>query len=401
MLRQGISRQNFGRVPIRAIRPIVRFHSHHSGPGHTHSHNRKPLEPAKKSWARHLVDFFNPHNTLHSHSHSHSALQEPQDLLQRTDWQNKGVRITWIGLIVNIGMAASKFAGGFYWHSQALLADAVHSVGDLVSDVFTLTTVNFSAKPTEDMYPLGFGKVETLGSMVVSGILLYAGISIGWSSLVDVLTPLLPHNVAHTISTLGHGHSHNENLEIANINAAWVALGSIFVKEWLFQATRKIGENLNSNVLIANAWHHRVDSLTSVVALVTISGGYLLNVMWLDSIGGLLVSLLVVKVGLSGCFQAFKEIIDKAIPQSDERYQQLENSVNTSLMKHDPKLVIKHMVLLPSGTNVNLDLALGACDPEYSRELTMQKLQLLTDALKKDTYAANPNLKKLTVEFSD
>ncbi|GME71393.1 unnamed protein product [Ambrosiozyma monospora] len=270
----------------------------------------------------------------HGHSHSHGADPETMKLYDPKNLADQGVRITWVGFGVNFGMAVSKFFGGVYFHSQALIADAVHSVGDLVSDVLTLSTVKYSTKPPSDLYPLGYGKVETLGSLFVSGILLYAGLKIGWASLVDVLSIVLPHNVMDMITTILPAHSHThvhvlpeashhvhevadaasgvisdaaehvheaakEVVESPNINAAWIAAGSVAVKEWLFRATRKVGERMDSKVLIANAWHHRVDSLTSVVALVTITTGYLFNVYWLDSIGGLIVSTLVMKMRLT------------------------------------------------------------------------------------------------------
>ncbi|ODV93573.1 hypothetical protein PACTADRAFT_35337 [Pachysolen tannophilus NRRL Y-2460] len=381
------------------------------------------------------------HHHGHSHTHGAHSVQELK-LYDTSEFRsNPGVKITLIGLAVNIAMAATKGVSGVYFHSQALLADAVHSVSDTISDILTLATVNSAAQKPIDAYPFGFGKIETIGSLFVSLILLYAGIQIGWASLLDVLTPLLPHNVmdfftsllpAHshshvhttptTVSTAtdvissgqvqgqSHDHDHDHDNggantgiinEVADINAAWIALGSIFVKEWLFRVTKKIGETQNSKVLIANAWHHRVDSLTSFVALVTISAGYYCNIYWLDSVGGLLVSVLIVKVGVSGVVQAWKELIDKAILKDDPRYTDFENKVNVLLMENDRNFLLKDLTLMPSGANLNacLTLNINKYNSSYEKEITIERIGYIISKVKQGLTKEYPNLKKINIEF--
>lgn len=119
----------------------------------------------------------------------------------------------------------------------ALTADAVHSLADLVSDFMTLFTVSWALRPPTSEYPLGFGKVESLGSLGVSGLLLTGGALMGWSSFVDLCTIYLP-EFTHAVEQLGiirHGHSHTHS--IPNIQAAWLAGGSVVVKEWLYHAS--------------------------------------------------------------------------------------------------------------------------------------------------------------------
>ncbi|OBA13995.1 uncharacterized protein OGAPODRAFT_103715 [Ogataea polymorpha] len=353
----------------------------------------------------------------HSHSHAaphvHSHGADASKLYDTKDWANEGVKITWIGLGVNVTMAISKFAGGLYFHSQALIADAVHAVGDLVSDVLTLSTVKYSNRTPSEQYPFGFGKVETLGSFFVSAILLYAGFQIGWSSLIDILTPVLPHSVMDALSYLpvhSHSHSHTHDaghvhdaaaqaVQTADINAAWLALASIAVKEWLFRATRNVGARLNSKVLIANAWHHRVDSLTSVVAVLTISSGYFLNIYWLDSVGGLIVSVLVMKVGISGLFQSFKELIDKALPSSDPRYQSLRELTDAQLARENSNLKVKKLSVLPSGTNLNVIVDVTANQKDYTNHLTLEQMSHIGESLKKQLKFNHENLKTVSVQF--
>ena len=171
-----------------------------------------------------------------SHSHGH---QNDNIYLVSSDKNDAGVRITRIGLFVNLGMAVGKGAGGYLFHSQALIADAFHALTDLVSDLMTLATVSWSLKPPTTRFPYGYGKVESLGALSVSGLLLIGGLGMGVNAAEIlyaqfILDGLQDHSHQHGIlSFLGHRHSHGTILP--NLNAAWLAGGSIVVKEWLYQ----------------------------------------------------------------------------------------------------------------------------------------------------------------------
>lgn len=389
---------------------------------------KKPESKSKKAWNK-VKDFFNPHKTMsqimdhgyhshshgnsaHSHSHSHISSQEAVKLYDPKKLANKGVRITWIGFCVNFVMAVAKLIGGVVFHSQSLVADSVHSFSDLISDVLTLSTVKYTTKKPNESYPLGYGKVETFGSLMVSAILLYAGLEIGFGSLFSIIGPYLSTATAKVMHALPfHDHSAGlddlgssavaDSLQTADINAAWLALGSIIAKEWLFRATKKVGEEMNSKVLIANAWHHRVDSMTSVVAMVTISAGYFLNIYWMDSVGGLIVALLVTRVGISGFFQSFKELIDKAMPRDDRRYMDIEDAINVHLMNMDRNILIKQLDVMPSGTNMNVVLKLGVSEfnNKYENQLTLNKMGSIAEVLRGTIIKDFHNVKNMSVQF--
>jgi divalent metal cation (Fe/Co/Zn/Cd) transporter len=122
------------------------------------------------------------------------------------------------------------------------VADAVHSLTDLVSDIMTLATVGWSLKPPSHRFPSGYGKVESLGSLGVSGILLAGGFMMGWSALMTLGQQLFPEaaEVAAQWGLLAHSHGHHHGMDSMgpNINAAWLAAGSIVVKEWLYRASK-------------------------------------------------------------------------------------------------------------------------------------------------------------------
>ncbi|KAL8672942.1 MAG: hypothetical protein Q9168_002617 [Polycauliona sp. 1 TL-2023] len=261
------------------------------------------------------------HNRLHAgHSHSHGHHHHHDNVyLTSTNKKDAGVRITRIGLYVNLLMAICKGTAGYVFHSQALVADAFHSMTDLVSDFMTLGTVAWSLKPPTARFPSGYGKIESLGSLGVSGLLLTGGILMGLNAC-NVLYGQFFADAAHAAhehshgGIFGHSHSHGAANMGPNINAAWVAAASIGVKEYLYRATIKIAKERKSSVLASNAVHHRIDSLTSIVALVAIAGShFFVGTTWLDPVGGLIVSFMVVRAGWGNTGQALLELADVGV----------------------------------------------------------------------------------------
>lgn len=176
----------------------------------------------------------------HSHGHHHG-----HDNVYLTS-QNKndaGVRITRIGLYSNLGMAIAKGIGGYVFNSKAMVADAIHSVTDLASDVLTLATISWSIKPPTEKFPTGFGKIESLGSLGVSSMLLFGGLWMGYGSMLTLfghffLDPATAADLmAHAHS---HGHSHDSTDLVPSIHAAWLAAGTVAIKEWLYHASKLI-----------------------------------------------------------------------------------------------------------------------------------------------------------------
>ncbi|CAI4048800.1 hypothetical protein N7582_004479 [Saccharomyces uvarum] len=349
------------------------------------------------------------HSHSHSHGHTHSHATHNPLLVLSTEQirKNAGVRITWVGLGVNVGIAIGKFFGGIVFHSQALFADAIHAISDMVSDLLTLLSVGLAAnKPTSD-YPYGYGKIETVGSLAVSTILAMAGISIGWSSLCALVGPVIPHTIIETLGSMGHAHTYSEEIieDVTDINAAWIAAASIAAKEWIFRATRKIAIDTNSNVLMANAWHHRVDSLTSLVALVAISTGYLVNIQSLDTIGGLIVSGLIIKAGGEGMCIAMKELIDQSVSHDDPRYLEIETLVKDTLGRlisnnnSKKPYGMKELTLLSSGPNLRGHLTLEVPLQKWGNTLGINEFEIVSHHLRDVLTTDVSNLRRLDIEY--
>ena len=188
------------------------------------------------------------HHGGHAHGPGHHHHHDNTYLLSGNK-KDAGYRITRLGLYVNVGMAVGKGLGGWAFHSQALVADAFHALTDMVSDLMTLATLSVARRPPTRAFPLGFGKVESLGSLVVSGLLLAGGVVMAQHALGSLVTQFAPEvleavgwSTEHAGHGHGHGHGHSHGLighahdhSIPNVNAAWLAGGSIVVKEWLYR----------------------------------------------------------------------------------------------------------------------------------------------------------------------
>lgn len=183
-----------------------------------------------------------PQTRAHGHHHGHH--HHDNSYLISANRNDSGVRITRIGLLSNLGMAVAKFVGGWAFNSKAMTADAWHSIADLASDVLTLATISWSLKPPSPRFPLGFGKIESLGSLGVSGMLLSGGLYMGWESALSLFSHFNPEAARELLKHVGHGHGHAHGhshgaagLDIPSIHAAWLAAGTICVKEWLYRAS--------------------------------------------------------------------------------------------------------------------------------------------------------------------
>ncbi|GAW11161.1 hypothetical protein ANO14919_005030 [Xylariales sp. No.14919] len=296
----------------------------------------------------------------HNHGHGGHHHHHHHDNVYLTS-QNKndaGVRITRIGLYSNLGMAVAKGVGGYAFNSQAMVADAVHSATDLASDILTLATISWSLKPPTDKFPTGFGKIESLGSLGVSSMLLFGGLWMGYGSLLTLYGQFfLDPAAAAELASHAHGHDHEA---LPSIHAAWLAAGTVAIKEWLYHATMKVARERKSSVLASNAVHHRVDSLTGIVTLAVILGANLFqNAAWLDPVGGLLISLMVIKAGAENTLDALFELADRGI--DDEVKSSIRKQVQKAMVdiSEGHRIELRGVSGIKSGQNYLTDLEIA------------------------------------------
>lgn len=208
-------------------------------------------------------------------------------------------RVTIVGSIVNLLLVIFKFAAGILGRSSAMVADAVHSLSDLFSDIIVLWFVRLSSRPGDVDHDYGHGKYETLASLIVGLTLLAAGAGI----LID--------GVARCIDFF-----HGVPLDRPGWIALVAALISIVSKEGLFRYTRSAARRVDSPALIANAWHHRSDALTSVAAVAGIGGAILLGPKWrvLDPLAAAVVSIFIIVAALKIIKSNTDQLLEKALP---------------------------------------------------------------------------------------
>jgi cation diffusion facilitator family transporter len=224
-----------------------------------------------------------------------------------------GIRAIVVGMVANILLSLFKFAGGILGNSVALVADAIHSLSDLITDVIVLFTHRIGKLPQDEDHPYGHGRAETIGTTLVGLIIIVTGIGV----------------IHETWESIAEGSS-----KIPGILAASAAILSILINEGLYHYTRRIGEATQSPSLIANAWHHRTDAISSIAALIGIIGASQ-GFPFMDPLAGAVVGCMIIKVGIDITRGGIRDLMDTAL--SAEHTQKIH-----SVLKDIPEVLHFH-----------------------------------------------------------
>lgn len=213
-------------------------------------------------------------------------------------------RITVVGAIVNIILTILKIIAGILGRSAAMIADGIHSLSDLLSDIVVLVFTHISSKGKDKKHSFGHGKFETLATLIVSVILVAAGARLmadGIRSIIEV--------------------TNGKIIPAPGSIALWAAIISIISKEILYHATIRTAKRANSPVVIANAWHHRSDALSSVGALAGIGGAMILGDKWtiLDPIASCCISIAIIVVAIKMALPSLAELLETSLPEEIEK----------------------------------------------------------------------------------
>lgn len=209
----------------------------------------------------------------------------------------------WVGIVGNILLAGVKLVIGIMGKSQALIADAAHSASDVIGSVAVLIGLRAAERPPDEDHPYGHGKAESIAAIIVAVLLGVVGFEIAYSSIQSMFAPL------HAPELL----------------AAWAAIGSMIVKEWMFRYKYNLGKKLNSPSLIANAWEHRSDVFSSFAALIGIGGaiiGSTYNIPWmvyLDPVAGVVVSAMVLRMAYHILMEAIHNTMDHVLHAEEKQ----------------------------------------------------------------------------------
>ena len=230
-------------------------------------------------------------------------------------------KVTLVGSVVNVILLAFKFVAGIVGHSSAMIADALHSLSDFVTDIIVLVFVKISNKPQDKSHDYGHGKYETLALTLIGIALMAVGVSIIVKGALKIAA-----------------WANGEELAAPGILAFWAAIVSIVLKEAVYWYSIVKAKKLNSKAVEANAWHHRSDALSSIGTAVGIGGAIFFGDRWtiLDPIASVVVGAFIVKVAFDLLKNGIGDLMEQSLPdQVEEEILQLASSVPGVTEPHD------------------------------------------------------------------
>ena len=202
-------------------------------------------------------------------------------------------RASYVGAAVNVFQTFIKIGFGIMGQSAALIADGIHSLSDLLSDLLVIIAVRLGSREADYEHPYGHRRFETIVTVILGVSLIAIGGAIAWSVMNRM--------------------THPEHLPTPNLLSLGIATVSILVNEWLYHYTKGIAKKTRSKLLLANAWHQRSDAITSVVVLFGI-GAVMLGYPLADAIAAIVVALMIAKIGLNLVLESIKELVDTSLP---------------------------------------------------------------------------------------
>jgi len=213
-------------------------------------------------------------------------------------------RVTYWGILVNVLLSAAKLIGGAIGQSQALIADGLHSLSDLASDAMVLIAAHHAGEEADDDHPYGHARFETIATMALATMLGAVGVSIAY----DAITRLIA----------------DESVAVPALFTLWIAAISILSKEALYHYTRIVGNRIRSPLLLANAWHHRSDAVSSIVVFIGIAGAQL-EMPKLDAYAAIIVAIMIIKIGFELGYNSIQELADKGL--DPEKIDKIRNVI--------------------------------------------------------------------------
>ncbi|MGN1236498.1 MAG: cation diffusion facilitator family transporter [Bacteroidaceae bacterium] len=235
-------------------------------------------------------------------------------------------RVTLLGAVGNFVLTLAKFVAGVIGMSAAMVADAIHSLSDLVSDLVVIIMVRVSSKGIDKSHDYGHGKFETLATAIIAIMLLIAGSELlfsGFNKIYDTLQGTPPPAPRYI--------------------ALWAAIASIVIKEILYQWTYRVGKRVNSPAMISNAWHHRTDALSSVASAIGIGGAIALGGQWaiLDPIVCCIISVFIIIIALKMILPTIHELTEGSLPEETEQ-EIIRHIVSVNGVKNVHNLKTRH-----------------------------------------------------------
>ena len=212
-------------------------------------------------------------------------------------------KVTLIGALVDFVVGVAKMVAGFMVGSAALVADGIHSFSDILTDLFVVAATHFGRQEADSNHPYGHGRIETLATLWLGGVLIFVAGGIAWASITRLVS--------------------GAPIPAPGLWAIAIAVAALLAKEWIYRYTMRVARRVNSRLLEANAWHSRSDALSTVVVLVGLVAAQF-GVGWMDAVAAIVVGIMVGQVGGRLLWESSQELIDTALPAEERDAMQRE-----------------------------------------------------------------------------
>ncbi|MGN0650646.1 MAG: cation diffusion facilitator family transporter [Oscillospiraceae bacterium] len=259
------------------------------------------------------------------------------------DFEKTAVKVSTVSIVGNVLLSLFKLLAGIFANSGAMVSDAVHSASDVISSIIVIIGVKLSARDSDDEHPYGHERMECVAAIVLAVILLITGLFIGSSALENIIA------------------GNYEELAVPGILALAAAIASIVVKEAMFHYTKYYAIKLDSGAVMADAWHHRSDALSSIGALIGIAGSRM-GLPVLDSVASLVICLFIVKAA----YDIFKDAIDKMVDHACDK--ETEQSLRECVLAQDGVLGVDMLTTRVFGNKIYADIEISADGSKTLRE---------------------------------
>ncbi len=278
---------------------------------------------------------------------------------------NESTKVTLISITLNIILTILKIISGILGNSSSIIADGIHSASDILTSIGILIGNYFSKKPKDLEHPYGHERIETIVSFILSAVLIFVAIKIGFNGIISLLNP--------------------SNIVTPTMLPLIISLISILIKEIQFKITIDVANKTNSPSLKSDAWHHRSDALSSIAAFIGIVGA-ILGIRILDPIASITVALIVIKVGFNIFKSSFNDLIDRSIDGNDIK------EIKTLILNHSKIFSIKSFKSRKHGAFAYVDMTIT-----LNRNLTLFEAHKIADDLEKDIISKFNYIKEINI----
>lgn len=280
------------------------------------------------------------------------------------------MRVSRTSILVNILLSVLKLAAGIFSHSSAMVSDAVHSASDVFSTIIVIVGVKLSRKEADKEHPYGHERMECVAAILLAIVLFLTGVGIGSNGLAKILS------------------HETENLVIPGILALVAAVASIVIKEWMFWYTKINAKKINCAALMADAWHHRSDSLSSVGSFVGIFGARL-GFPIMDPAASLVICLFILKAA----YDIFKDAIDKMVDKACDDI--IENQIRINVLRQKGVVRIDRLITREFGNRIYVDVEIAA-----DGKKTLYETHAVAEKIHASIEEQFPNVKHIMVHVN-